>query len=167
MRTFGSVPNNFKKGYFPHILNTPAKANYVGRMPPREMYTPETMSEAGMAEFERWHTAQVENEAQFDMQRDLVDYFISDVKLLREGCLTFRREFREHTGVCPFDKMTIAGAGLHDYRLNRMEEDTTASKPVKGWRLITNHSKSAKEWLFWQEHRLQEEDSLPNHRQRI
>ena len=34
--------------------------------------------------------------------------------------------------------MTIAGACLHDYRLNRKEEDTIASKPVKGWRLITN-----------------------------
>ena len=41
-----------------------------------------------------------------------MDYCISDVKLLREGCLTFRREFREQTGFCPFDKMAIAGACL-------------------------------------------------------
>ena len=49
----------------------------------------------------------------------------------------------------------------------RMEEDTIASKPVKGWRLITNHSKVAMEWLLWKEYRLQEEEPLPNHWQRI
>ena len=161
-KTFGLDPNIFKKGNFPHLFNTPANADYVGPMPPREMYTPETMSTKGKAEFEQWYTAQVANEAQFDIQRDLVDYCISDVKLLQEGCLTFRREFHEQTGFCPFDKMTIAGACLHDYRLNRMEEETIASKPVKGWRLITNHSKAAMEWLLWQEHRMQGEDPLPN-----
>ena len=147
-KTFGLDPDNFKKGYFPHFFNTPANADYVGPKPPREMYSPETMSTKGKAEFEQWYEEQVANGVQFDIQSDLVDYCISDVKLLREGCLTFRCEFREQTGFCPFDKMTIAGACLHDYRLNSMEEETIASKPVKGWRPITNHSKPAMEWLL-------------------
>ena len=71
-KTFGLDPNIFKKRYFPHLFNTPANADYVGPMQPREMYTPKTMSTAGKAEFERWHTAQVANEAQFDIQRDVV-----------------------------------------------------------------------------------------------
>ena len=115
-KTFGLDPHNFKKGYFPHLLNTPANANYVSPMPEKKEYAPETT--AGEAEFKRWYTAQVGNEAQFDVQRYLVDYCISDVKLLREGCLTFRRGFREQTGFCLFDKLAIAGACLHGYRLN-------------------------------------------------
>ena len=93
-KTFGLDPNNFKKGYLSHLFNTPANADYVRPMPEKKEYAAETMSTAGKAEFERWYTAQVGNEAQFDMQRDLVDYCISDVKLLRGGCLTFRRENR-------------------------------------------------------------------------
>ncbi|XP_068757169.1 uncharacterized protein [Montipora capricornis] len=115
-KTFGLDPNNFKKGYFPHLFNTPANANYVSPMLEKKEYAPETT--AGEAEFNRWYTAQVGNEAQFDMQRDLVDYCISDVKLLREECLTFRRGFSEQTRFCLFDKLTIAGPCLHDYRLN-------------------------------------------------
>ena len=89
-KTFGLDSNNFKKGYFPHLFNTPANADYVGPMPEKK-----TMSTAGRAEFKRWYTVLVGNKAQFDMKKDHVDYCISDVKLLREGRLTFRRQFRE------------------------------------------------------------------------
>ena len=44
------------------------------------------------------------------------------------------------------------------YRLNRMEEDTISSKPLKDWRLLTNHSKVTMEWLLWNKGRLQEEE---------
>ena len=35
-KTFGLDPNNFKKGYFPHLFNTPANADYVGPMPEKK-----------------------------------------------------------------------------------------------------------------------------------
>ena len=34
-KTFGLDPNNFKKGYFPHLFNSPANADYVGPMQAR------------------------------------------------------------------------------------------------------------------------------------
>ena len=61
-KSFGLDPNDFKMGYFLHLFNTPANANYVASMPPWEMYTPETMSAAGTAEFERWYAAEGANE---------------------------------------------------------------------------------------------------------
>ena len=153
--TFDLNPDEFAKGHFPHLFNTPENATYVGDLPPKEMYCPDTMSTKGKAEFEQWYDEQVTKGVQFDMQRDLRGYCISDVKLLRAGCLAFDAIIKEQTGFSPFTKMTAAGVCIHDLRLNCMEEDTIASKPLRGWRLATNHSKEAMEWLQWQEHRLQ------------
>ena len=46
--------------------------------------------------------------------------------------------------------MTIASACSKDLRKSRLPPDTLASEPVTGWRLQTNHSKVAIEWLEWQ-----------------
>ena len=126
----------------------------LGPTPPTDMYMPETMSKAGKAEFDRWYEAQVADEAVLDMHHDKLDYCISDVKLLKQGCPVFCREFQERTWFCPFEKMTITGVCLQNLRLNRMENDTIASEPLYGWRHITNHSKVAMEWLLFCGHAL-------------
>ena len=33
-------PSELKKGYFPHLFNTPEKQNYVGRIPAKDYYMP-------------------------------------------------------------------------------------------------------------------------------
>ena len=83
-------------------------------------------------------------------------YCKSDVKLLKEGCLTFKRDFEDLAGFNPFEQMTIASACNRDLRRNRLEANTIASEPLHGWRLRTNHSKVSMEWLLWQEHQLQD-----------
>ena len=132
----------------------PEHGDYMGDLPPKDKYCPNTMSTKGKAELERWYEEQVANGVQFDMQRDLPVYCISDVKLLCAGCLAFDK-IKELTRFSPFEKLTAAGVCMHDLCLNCMEENTIASKPLHGWRLITNHSKEAMEWLQWQEHQLQ------------
>ena len=62
------------------------------------------MSTKGKAEFERWYEEQVANSIQFDMQGDLRVYCISDVKLLRAGCLAFDKIIKELTRFSPFEK---------------------------------------------------------------
>ena len=65
---FDLDPDEFAKGYFPHMWNTPEHADYVGGLPPKDMYCPNTMSTKGKAQFERWYEEQVANGVQFDMQ---------------------------------------------------------------------------------------------------
>ena len=77
-------------------------------------------------------------------------YCESDVKLLKEGCLTFKKLFEEQAHFNPFDHMTIASACNRDLRQNCLKANTIASEPVHGWRLNTNHSKVSLEWLHWQ-----------------
>ena len=84
-------------------------------------------------------------------------YCESDVRLLKEGCLTFKRLFEAKTGLNPFDHMTIASACNRDLRMNRMIPNSLASEPVGGWRNKINQSHVALEWLTWCDHQLRQQ----------
>ena len=151
-----AFPKNFgltelKKGYFQHLFNTAENQVYVGPIPAQHYYMPEVMSVSGRKAFETWHAKQT---GTFNFAEELVAYCESDVKLLKEGCLTFKRLFEEQERFNPFDQMTIALACNRDLRQNRMEANTIASEPLHGWRLNSNHSKVALEWLCWEDVKL-------------
>ena len=137
-KTFGLT--ELKKGYFPHKFNIPDHQEYVGPVPAMDHYMPEVMSPEGRQKFETWHKEQRDNQVLFDFQKELVAYCESDVRLLKEGCLTFKRLFEAKTGFNPFDHMTIASACNRDLRMNRMIPNSLASEPVGGWRNKINQS---------------------------
>ena len=149
-KTFGLT--ELKKGYFPHKFNLPEHQDYVGPIPAIDYYMPETMSPEGRQKFETWHKEQSDNQVVFDFQKELVTYCESDVRLLKEGCLTFKRVFEAQTGFNPFEHMTIASACNRDLRMNRMIPNSLASEPVNGWRNNVNQSQAALEWLSWCDH---------------
>ena len=62
-----------------------------------------------------------------------------------------------------FSHITTASACNRDLRQNRMEADTITNEPLHGWRLNTNHSRVALEWLHWQQHQLADEDDYIQH----
>ena len=154
-KTFGLT--ELKKGYFPHKFNLPEHQDYVGPIPAIDYYMPETMSSEGRQKFEAWHKEQTDNQGVFDFQQELVAYCESDVRLLKEGCLTFKRVFEAQTGFNPFDHMTIASACNRDLRMNRMIPNSLASEPVHGWRNRVNQSQVALEWLTWNDHLLRQQ----------
>ena len=153
-KTFGLT--ELKKGHFPHLFNVPDNHEYVGPIPAKHFYMPESMSVSGRAEFEKWYAEQVEKNVEFGFQKELIEYCESDVQLLKQGCLTFKRLFEQEVKFNPWNHITIASACNRDLRQNRMAPDTIASEPVHGWRIRSNHSKVALEWLHWME-------SLDNH----
>ena len=63
-KTFGLT--ELKKGYFPLLFNTQANQHYVGPMPPKDTYLPQSMSVKGRQEFERWYDDQVACGVKFD-----------------------------------------------------------------------------------------------------
>ena len=150
-KTFGLT--ELCKGYFPHKFNLPDHQNYVGPIPALDYYMPETMSPEGKQALKTWH--QEQRDKVFDFQKELVTYCKSDVRLLKEGCLTFKRLFETLTGFNPFEHISIASACNRDLRMNRMIPNSIASEPVRGWRNTTNHSKVALEWLTWCAHQQQ------------
>ena len=90
-KTFGLT--ELCKGYFPHKFNHPDHQTYVGPVPALDYYMPETMSLEGRQAFETWHQEQRAKNVVFDFQKELLAYCQSDVRLLKQGCLTFKRLF--------------------------------------------------------------------------
>jgi len=45
---------------------------------------------------------------EFDFQNELVEYCESNVKLLKQGCLTFKRVFEKEAKFNPWNHITIA-----------------------------------------------------------
>ena len=149
-KTFGLT--ELRKGYFPHMFNNPEHQTYVGIAPALDYYMPETMAPKARQALEKWHYEQRDQNVVFDFQKELVAYCESDVRLLKEGCLTFKRLFETLAGFNPFEHITIASACNRDLRMNPMIPNSIASEPVQGWRNRINHSNVALEWLTWCNH---------------
>ena len=125
-----------KKGYFPHLFNKTENKHYVSSYPKPEYYGVDYMSSKERTEFEKWYPSK-KNEV-FDFQKELREYCISDVDILRKGCMKFREimmsvtstkkindkgETMEHPGLDPFDHVTIASACQAVYRELFLEEE--------------------------------------------
>jgi len=154
-KTFGL--SELEKGYFPHKFNIPENQAYVGPVPAIDYCMPEVMSPEGRQEFETWQRQQRNSHVVFDFQKELVAYCEQDVRLLKEGCLTFKRLFEAKTRFNPFENMTIASACNRDLRKNRMIPDSLASERPGGWRNRINQSQVALEWLTWCDHQLRQQ----------
>ena len=156
-KTFGLT--ELCKGYFPHKFNQPGDyyQNYVGILPSRDHYMPETMSPQDRQAFETWHQEQRDKGVVFNFKEELTAYCESDVRLLKQGCLTFKRMFEDLTGFNPFEHVTIASACNRDLRRKRMIPNSIASEPVRGsWRNKINQSLPALHWLTWCDHQLRQ-----------
>ena len=156
-KTFGLT--ELCKGYFPHKFNLPSDEyqNYVGILPSRDYYMPETMSLEGRQAFETWHQEQRDQGVVFNFQQELLDYCSSEVRLLKQGCLTFKRMFEDLTGFNPFEHVTIASACNRDLRMNRMIPNSIASEPTRSWKKNNiNQSNSGLHWLTWCDHQLRQ-----------
>ena len=104
-KTFGIT--KLKKGYFPHKFNIPKNEVYMGHVPTIEYCMPEVMSP--MRSVPNMED-QCDDQVVFDFQQELVAYCESNVRLLKEGCLTFKHLFEAKMGFNPFKHMTIASA---------------------------------------------------------
>lgn len=146
------LPPEKKKGYFPHLFNTIENQNYIGPMPAKEYYCPDSMFEKGKKQFDEWHRDQVVNNYIFDFQKELVEYCISDVDILAQACIKFRSLFLTECNVDPFrEATTIASACNLVFRRNYLKENTIGLIPKKGYRLVDNQSSIALQWLSWEE----------------
>ena len=140
----------FKKGYFPHFFNTKENAKYIGKLPAMEYYSPDSMKTEDRDEFLKWYAEhQYDN---FDMERDLVEYCISDVKILTETCLKFRQLFLNQSNVEPFlEATTIASVCNLVYRRNFLQPNTIGLIPKNGYRCVDNQYTPAIKWLIWEQ----------------
>ena len=142
-----------KKGFFPHLFNTPENQQYVGRIPDLEFYDPDGMMPAKKEELLHWHDEQVRRNVTFIFKEELIAYCKSDVQLLKQGCMKFQQEFSREAGFNPMAHcFTIASACNLYWRKHHLEPNTIAVEPIRGWRgANVNHSLKSLQWLYFQE----------------
>ena len=146
-KTFGL--KEMKKGYFPHLFNTKANEGYRGPIPSKDYFDPEGMKEIdAKKQFENWHAEQ--RGIEYDLEAEMLAYCHSDVDILMNGCMTFRRSFIEASGIDPLkDDVTIAGACSRVYRTRFLPCNTIALIPPQGYTPNHKHSMKAMCWLKW------------------
>ena len=142
-----------KKGFFPHLFNTPENQSYNGEYPDKKFYQPEFLSDAKKAEFEGWYEKirykSDGSKSVFNFQKEIIAYCESDVDLLMKGCLAFRKIIMDQTdGIDPFRKsITIASLCHYIYRTKLMEPNSIAILPDLGYNSNEKTSKKAILWL--------------------
>ena len=155
LASFASTFNlkELKKGFFPHLFNTPDNQNYVGRIPDLEFYDPDGMKAEKKEELHQWHSDQVKRNVVFDFKQELIAYCKSDVQLLKQGSEAFQHEFQSQAGFNPMHKcVTIASACNLYWRKKHLTPNTIAVEPIRGWRgANVNNSLKCLQWLYFME----------------
>ena len=152
-KTFGLT--ELKKGYFPHKFNGEENLNYEGPIPNLKYYETECMNTKKKG-VEKWHGEEVLKGESWKLKKELLEYCQSDVKLLREGCLTFANDFEKECGFNPLkENITIASACHNFWRNNQMIPYSIAIEPPHGWSVVKPaQSKIGFQWLHVQDQKL-------------
>lgn len=154
--------NELKKGFFPHFFNIQENQKYAGCMPDKSYYDPDGTSPARKEEFLRWYDDKVFQRYVFNFQDELLTYCQSDVRLLKQGCMTLQSQFKDIVNFNPMKEcITIASACNVAYRKQWMPSHKIAVEPVRGWRPKHNQSHVALKWLYWEENKPVKSDLLP------
>lgn len=90
--------NELKKGYWLFLADKPEYYQYEGPLLEKELYCGSDMKSKPASDFHKWHDEQTANGYVFNFRRELIDYCISDVTILRQACTALRELFEEKAG---------------------------------------------------------------------
>ena len=153
-KTFGLT--ELKKGYFPHKFNREENLNYEGLIPDLKYYETACMNTKKKEAVEKWHAEEMLKGESWNFKKELLEYCESDVKLLKEGCLTFAADFEKECGFNPLkENITIASACHNFWRNNQMIPYSIAVEPPHGWSgLRPAQSQIGFQWLHIEDQKL-------------
>ncbi|KAJ1523119.1 hypothetical protein ONE63_001012 [Megalurothrips usitatus] len=155
-----ALPKSFsltelKKGYWPFLANKPENYTYEGPLLDRDLYCPSGMRAKAAAAFYSWYDDLVAKNYVFNFRRELIEYCISDVTILRMACHAFRKLFAEYTGFDPmFNCITLSSACMAAFRRNFLPQDKIGIVPPGGYHGRGKQSHIALKWLDYESHKL-------------
>ncbi len=119
--------NELKKGFFPHFYNISSNAfTVLPSLPPKELYSPSSMTEDKLTEFEEWY--EKNKNSFFDFEKEMEEYCRSDVDILRRACLSYRQRLKEVTvsergeAIDPFSFVSAASVSIGVFRSRFLKE---------------------------------------------
>ncbi len=133
------------KGYFPYRFMTLERLDYIGQMPSIEWFDFDKLDKAAQPEAYKWHEEHAEDWV--NLRELCLNYCMSDVELLRQGCMKFRDLFRSITDneVDPFQYLTIASTCMLIYRRFYMPQNSIAILNAEA----VAQNASLKKWQRW------------------
>ncbi len=115
-KTFGI--KELKKGFFPHWFNTKENWSYEGPMPDKDWFRYNTFKDKDRTEFLKWYDDKVKSNYVWNQMREMKEYCISDVDILRRCCIKFRKLYLDLAGIDPFQYLTIASVCMSIFKFN-------------------------------------------------
>ena len=112
------------KGNFPHKFNTRDNEAYVGAYPALAYYGYDSMTSDQKTDFVLWYRSV--RHKQFDLQKQLRDYCVNDVRILYTACGIYRENFMECATIDPFAYTTLASACMATFKKSFLEENVLA-----------------------------------------
>jgi hypothetical protein len=136
-----------KKGWMCHLFASEENLNYLGPLPHPDYYGSQFFSQSKKQEFEKWYAER--SKYLFDYKQELEDYCLSDVKLLKEGCLSFRKIILQITdGIdCFQENITLASLCHLIFRKEHMKSKTIGIIPPLGFNPEQQTSNISLQWL--------------------
>ncbi len=139
------------KGHFPHRWVTLKRltANETVKLPSMHYFYPGQMRPDARKEFEAWWHANKEND--FNIRQASQIYGRQDVRILALGCLKFRQEILNISGIDPWlSVFTLASLCSYIYRGNLMPSDSIGLVPANGYNQGSKmQSLLALKYLHW------------------
>ena len=115
---------HISKGNFCHLFNTPENANYVGALPPMEMFAPDLMSSKDRDSFLSWYNERGESGEEFNLKQEMMSYCSDDVEILRQSSRIFRNMYLHEFDIDPFvECLTIFPTCMRVYEKNFLKEE--------------------------------------------
>lgn len=123
-KMMGLNEDEYKKGFFPYLFNTPDNQNYIGPLPAQHYFDPDMMGEKKRKEFLKWHSEYAEEIGDgYDFHKELVEYCQSDVKILSETIKAYVTQQMKRYPLNPLSQITIASYAMSLYKLYHMPDD--------------------------------------------
>ena len=137
--------DELKKGYFPHYFNKECNKNYVGSIPSKKHYGYNQMKPDERTSFLKWYDDHVSENYVFDFQKEILEYCLSDVDILRRGVMKLRKGFIQLENIDPLRYIMITSICMTIYCSNYMPKKTIAIIPE--YAKTDNFSKMSIMWL--------------------
>lgn len=121
-------------------------------LPEKKTYLYSSMKIEKRRHFLDWYEA---NRGQhFDLKEKLVEYCMSDVRLLAEGLVSYRQNFLEE---CRFEVLercnTLPAAMMMHFRMNLMKKDSIGVASELSYERHDKQSTVARKYLRWYDHK--------------
>lgn len=143
------LSKNMRKGYFPHLFNTPEHQTYIGPVPEKHYFdlTFSAGSEEDIEDFNRWHMRERRKNTLWNFAHELEAYCINDVELLAEVMLTYHNILLEKFGLSPWFNAT-SPSYVHEVFLTKLSSQLELGDPTQSTEYLNNMTHIAKN-EFW------------------